>query len=622
MLDTRPYRRDIVSTLLGALVLIASVAQPARVLAEFSESQTQSLSQIRTQLRQAGAQYKRREFQVAGESVKAAQESLSGLFLEISDADRRRLKKVYRTLEKAHALLELEGVSLPPLLKLDLRPASDNPIQNQGFTKVVAPILVAKCGRCHINDRKGGFSAASYASLMQGVADAGVVVLPGNSRGSRIIEVIESGDMPRDGLKITADERQVIERWINDGAKFDGDNPSTSLARLAGPAAANTTLQPAKALDVLAATGKETVSFAGQIAPVLARECLGCHGGDRSRNGLSFANFDTLLKGGDSGPIIDREVPEKSLLLTKLLGTGPGQRMPLNRPPLSDALINKFQTWIREGATFDGKRPRMTLASVAALYQAENSTHEELARERLRLAQRNWNLALPESQPNMVETAHFLVVGTRSREELLEIATLAEHQAEIVRRHLRGPTSVPFIKGRATLFVVNREYDYLEFGKMVEQRQLPKSDRAHWKYSLVDAYVVIVSTPNAEVPTARLAEQIASLYVANLGTDVPHWFTVGLGRVVAARIAPRDPLVSKWKTPTKIGNLTPADFLNGRAPPETSAPVFFAFSKRILENRRAFSRLTTQLRSGEPFNKAWEATYGASPQESMAALMR
>ena len=69
---------------------------------------------------------------------------------------------------------------------------------------------------------------------------------------------------------------------------------------------------------------------------------------------MATANFDTLLKGGDSGPIIDREVPEKSLLLTKLLGTGPGRRMPLNRPPLSDALINKFQTWIREGATFDG----------------------------------------------------------------------------------------------------------------------------------------------------------------------------------------------------------------------------------------------------------------------------
>ena len=608
---------------LMAVILLALAFPPAQLHAELSESQKQTLGQLRTKLEQAGAEYKRREFQAAGESIKATQESLSDLLTNISAVDRRRLKNVYRALEKAHALLELEGVSLPPLPKLDLRlPKSDTTAQRPNFSTVVAPILVAKCGRCHINDRKGGFSVASYVALMQGVPDAGVVVMPGNAQGSRIIEVIESGDMPRGGLQITADELRVIKQWIGAGAKFDGDNPSTSLARLAGSPQANRTVPRTGPVPVLAVTGKETVSFGGEIAPVLARECLGCHGTDRSENDLSFASFESLLAGGDSGAIIDRDTPDQSLLLAKLLGTGPGQRMPLNRPPLADAVINRFQTWLREGATFDGKSPKMALARVAAVYLAENSTHEELARERVRLAKRNWDLALPDKPPNLVETEDFLLVGSRAPGQLREIATRAEQQSAIIRKLLRDTGSVPFVKGRITVFVVDRAYDYLEFVKMVEQRPASNSSRAHWEYSLVDAYVVIVSRRDTQVSEAQLAEAIAAIYVSQLGSDVPQWFATGIGRAIAARIAPRDPVVSKWKTPVPTDKVKPADLLNGRVPAEIAGPVLFAFSKRILRNGRAFSRLTTGLKSGQAFDKTWESTYGASPQETLAALMR
>ncbi len=147
----------------------------------------------------------------------------------------------------------------------------------------------------------------------------------------------------------------------------------------------------------------QPISFAGDLAPILARECTGCHGRGQRRKGLSLANFDSLAQGGESGPPVNCSDPEKSLLILKLRGTGPGQRMPLNRPPRSAEAINKFATWIRAGAIFDGKDPGQDVATLAAISRAQHASHEELSRQRGAIALRNWRLAMPDQRPNQAE---------------------------------------------------------------------------------------------------------------------------------------------------------------------------------------------------------------------------
>ena len=93
------------------------------------------------------------------------------------------LEPVYRRVVRAHALLELEGVELLPLQGLVSKPQTE-PSSPDGvsFTKQVAPMLVKKCGRCHIDAERGGFSLADYSSLMRG-SSAGMVVFPKDADG-------------------------------------------------------------------------------------------------------------------------------------------------------------------------------------------------------------------------------------------------------------------------------------------------------------------------------------------------------------------------------------------------------------------------------------------------------
>ena len=93
------------------------------------------------------------------------------------------------------------------------------------FTKQVAPVLVTRCGNCHVQRTRGDLSMASYAELIKGGKN-GIIVQPGSGKGSRLYEVIESGDMPRGGGTVLPEELALLVRWIDEGAVFDGRNPT------------------------------------------------------------------------------------------------------------------------------------------------------------------------------------------------------------------------------------------------------------------------------------------------------------------------------------------------------------------------------------------------------------
>jgi hypothetical protein len=195
-------------------------------------------------------------------------------------------------------------------------------------------------------------------------------------------------------------------------------------------------------------------------------------------------------------------------------------------------------------------------------------------------------------------------------------------QASTIRRLFKADNAEPFLKGRATVFIVDRRYDYVEFGSMVAKRQWPNSQQAHWQYSPIDAYAVILFPTDEDLPEALFAEQIAALYISSWGSEIPRWFATSLSRAVAARMEPRDAMVSQWHVPTARGDFQPADLITGKAPAEIADPILFVFGQQILRNGRACWRLTTQLQAGQPFADAWQETYGMSPQDSLASWVQ
>ena len=86
------------------------------------------------------------------------------------------------------------------------------------FTHDVLPIIQSRCINCHGGDRiEEGLSMNTHAELMAG-SEHGAVVLPGDALNSHLVEMIQDGEMPKRGPKLTPPQVQLIVDWINQGA--------------------------------------------------------------------------------------------------------------------------------------------------------------------------------------------------------------------------------------------------------------------------------------------------------------------------------------------------------------------------------------------------------------------
>lgn len=607
------------------LIALALICVPSTALAALTPEQKKQGQELQTAVKKAGNLLTQKKYKESADAVRQAQELLDKL-AEGADKDLLKiLEPIHATLKKTHGQLELEGYELPALKELGPAKQADKTTPGKpgekpaaggktSFVNQVAPILVTKCGRCHVSDKKGMVSMATFADFAKG-PPVGVIFFKGDAAGSRIIEVIESGDMPRGGAKVTAPELATLKAWITEGAVFDGDDPKANLSTLAAGA------KPVEAppVTIAQATGKESVSFKLDVAPVLAKSCTSCHGTNRPRAMFSMINITSLMKGGDSGSPIVPGKPADSLLIQKLKGTASGQRMPLMQAPLADEVIAKIEKWIAEGAKYDAPDPNQDIATVAALARAQAATHEELAADRMSDGLKNWALGMPGNKPNQLETKNFFLVGSIGEATLEDFGKQAEDVVPKVAALFHASTDQPLLKGRLTFFFFEQRYDYSEFGQMVERRELPKEWRGHWRNTIVDAYGAVIPPRGGEYGAeVLLGQQIAGAYVANLGKNTPRWFPEGAARVTASKLGPTDPRVAAWdqQLPEIIAGMEkPDDFLTGKLPPEPADICSYSFVRFLMNDAKKFNGLLDSLRKGEDFKKAFAASYAGSPEQ-------
>lgn len=560
------------------------------------------------------------------EQLREANRLLRSRKVEESVAQFQQARQTLAQLAASGDPLELRSLVVPAERRLNAfekllqRAGADLSAGSPGdvlFTRDVAPVLVSKCGSCHVNRSRGNFSMASFAALRQG-ADGLPVISPGNSANSRMIEVIRSGDMPRGGGRVSDEELALLARWIDAGAAFDGDDPSASLTDLAPstPMAS----RPDR-LMVEPASGDETVRFSRDLAPVLLANCTDCHGGNQTSGNLGLDRFTRLLRGGNSGPILVPGQPDESLLIQKLRGMA-GARMPLRRAPLPEETIGQFATWIAEGAKFDGPDANQSTEQVAQIYQASTMSHDELAALRTDLADQNWRLGNPVDQPERYETEHFLLLGNIPSAELAQVgAAWEETQSQLVRL-LGTAGGEPWIKGRLSIYIFPRRYDYSEFVRMVEDRDAPSGSVGHWRYNIIDAYVCF--SPGGlddDQREAQRSELLAGAYISSLG-GVPQWFAQGSARYAATKLAPRAARAKDLDEAVRSSRARIQQverFLTGALPPEDNELLSYGFVRFLLSAPERYAALLDALRAGDKFDEALARAYGR-PADELVAL--
>jgi len=89
-----------------------------------------------------------------------------------------------------------------------------------------------------------------------------------------------------------------------------------------------------------------TVSFANDILPIIESRCIGCHGGERTQEGLDMKSHASLMAGSNNGSVVTPGDAANSLLV-ELVAT---QKMPKRGPKLTPPQVQLITDWVNQGA--------------------------------------------------------------------------------------------------------------------------------------------------------------------------------------------------------------------------------------------------------------------------------
>lgn len=91
------------------------------------------------------------------------------------------------------------------------------------------------------------------------------------------------------------------------------------------------------------------VNFNDDIKPILRQHCLKCHGDDKQEAGINLQGYESLLKGGSGGVVVEAGRSSQSALFQAITNEDAELRMPPNSPPLSEEKVALIQKWIDTG---------------------------------------------------------------------------------------------------------------------------------------------------------------------------------------------------------------------------------------------------------------------------------
>ncbi|HXJ61848.1 MAG TPA: c-type cytochrome domain-containing protein [Verrucomicrobiae bacterium] len=105
------------------------------------------------------------------------------------------------------------------------------------FSKDIAPILQQKCVTCHGPDKsKGHFQLHTFEAMNKPGESKEAPLISGQAQASKIYRLLIAKDpddrMPQKDDPLPAPQIALIERWITEGARFDGADPKSALASL------------------------------------------------------------------------------------------------------------------------------------------------------------------------------------------------------------------------------------------------------------------------------------------------------------------------------------------------------------------------------------------------------
>ena len=108
------------------------------------------------------------------------------------------------------------------------------------FLRDIGPVLIERCLRCHDETTaKGAYRLDTFEALLKPGDSGHRPIVPGNADASHLFSLLVTKDaddrMPQKSEALSLGVMELFRQWIQDGARFDGGNPTQSLAEMIAP---------------------------------------------------------------------------------------------------------------------------------------------------------------------------------------------------------------------------------------------------------------------------------------------------------------------------------------------------------------------------------------------------
>ena len=302
--------------------------------------------------------------------------------------ENRQMREQVRYLTRAFAVFGFVALAAGAITSITAHVSAQEAAAGPGpvpgtaafFTEKVQPILDDNCYSCHQDDMKGGLRLDSYAAIRKG-GKSGAIVVPGDLDASLIIKMIRRQNKlkmpPRVALEPS--EVAVLEAWVKAGAVGADGAPMQVAAGAAHTVAASVLPSPAattasgtkETKEAAVANPAEIVKvststphvqgamsnedfFENNIRPIFANNCSSCHI-ESTSGGLKLDSRESMLKGGDLGPVLVPGNPEKSLIITAVRQST-ALKMPKGGKLTAQEVADLTQ-WVKSGAVWPKSAP-------------------------------------------------------------------------------------------------------------------------------------------------------------------------------------------------------------------------------------------------------------------------
>lgn len=598
-------RRSVLGTTCILALWFAGISSRPAV-AEITAEQRSKLAELRREVGQVPQLIRRDKYDEAEKTLSDVESELKSIASDAGEElTNRALQGIVKLIERHRATLDRT------------RPRS--------FSAEVAAIIADNCLECHgANNPRAKLRLDTFAGWKRG-GQSGALLVVGRSQGSLLMARLTAPNkqqrMPKNGEPLEQEELTAIATWIDQGAKFDGDNEDTALADLAAGSGRDD-----PSIVIPKPDGDETVSFKRDIAPWMANLCVRCHSGNDPRGGLSLVSFYDMMRGGDSGRVVLPGNLEGSRLW-QLTGLQDPIKMPQGQARITKQNWEDLKQWFIEGNAFDGDDPRkplreyvMTTEEMEADRFAKMSPEEfeKLRRER---TESQFKRAVPNDSFTTLESDDFLLIGNVSGEKLRQVDQWAQDFAGTLRKSFSAGNGRMW-KGRLAIFVMKDRFSYGEFNLVINSRQAPKEMIGHSVVTPTyeDAYIVLLDVgdePTRESPglQVNLMDQMTGAFLKRDGAQLPDWVIRGTGLALAAQASQNNVYLRQQGLVAKeaVAALRrPEDvFSDGQFSPGTIGAVGYTLVEYMLSagGQARFGQFIGQLRSGRDTAAAMRQVY-------------